>query len=229
VFSSYGSKFRVALGVTASPLAPGMDDHERIERFGVTLRFRQEERIFSQGYFADRVYRVISGTIRLCMRLPKSDPVVSFVLGGNWLALQDVGDHAFSAEAASDAVLRAYCKNDIAFFLEAGVGTALQRHAKQQLRKAIDYRIGLAVQDAEQRLMALYGHLSEQVPSGEHNEVPLAISDVARHLSVDADALVKAAEGLNGSRQRLMCRCGSRIVFRPGRLCPGAGEVAVAA
>ncbi len=71
--------------------------------------FRRNETIFGEGDPADSVYKVISGTVRLCHCSPDGRRhIIDFVLAGDLMGFLECADQPAAAEAVSDVTLISY-------------------------------------------------------------------------------------------------------------------------
>ena len=82
---------------------------DRIQAYGAKLQFSRNEPIFSQDDPADQVYRIISGTVRLCRYMPDGRRyIVDFLLAGDLMGFVESPDLPVSAEAVTDVTLVAF-------------------------------------------------------------------------------------------------------------------------
>jgi CRP-like cAMP-binding protein len=202
------SRFRTAIPGTW-PSRPGAGVAQQdIERFGVTLRFATAERIFAEGFHADRVYRVVSGFVRLCMRNPENQVIADFMLPGNWLGLFDRTAYGFSAEAASNVVLRSYLKRDAEYFFASARGVALMAEAKRLLSETVGYRTALPGQAPDERMISFLDRISRrlQINVDDPLALPLSTHDIARHLGLTDEAVSRELAALKRPRVPIVSR-----------------------
>ncbi|USQ74124.1 cyclic nucleotide-binding domain-containing protein (plasmid) [Roseomonas mucosa] len=87
----------------------------------VAGRFRRLERnaaIYEEGSRADHIYKVVSGTVRTCrFRMDGRRLIGQFALPGEVFGLDGMGQHRFTAEAVTDAVVAAFSRPDIGDYL----------------------------------------------------------------------------------------------------------------
>ena len=173
--------------------------HDDVEYFGVTLRFSAGERIFAEGFHADRVYRIVSGFARLCIQNPGSEAIADFMLPGNWLGVFDRVEYCFSAEAGSNVVLRCYLKRDAERFFSTPRGGAIKAEAKRQFANAVTYRTALPGQSPEQRVTTFLRRFRErqQIEPDHPLALPFSMNDIGRHLGLTEEAVCRELAALN--------------------------------
>src|SRR3954463_12067936 len=78
----------------------------RIQDHGYRTHFVRNETIFNQDDPADHVYRILSGTVRLCRYMPDGRRyIVDFLVPGDLMGFVESPDLPASAEAVSDVTL----------------------------------------------------------------------------------------------------------------------------
>lgn len=77
-----------------------------IARIGVPMTFVKDEEIYGQGEPADRVYRMVSGTVRTSHFMPDGRrPIGDFYHAGEIFGLETGETHSMTAEALSDCLV----------------------------------------------------------------------------------------------------------------------------
>ena len=100
---------RPAQGTVATQALTLADYLSRIHDFGSSLRFNPNEVIFNQDDPSEHVYKVVSGTVRLCRYMPDGRRcIIEFVLPGDVMGFIESPDLPACAEAVSDVVLMAF-------------------------------------------------------------------------------------------------------------------------
>src|ERR1700758_1741921 len=78
----------------------------RIQEYGTRLHFTRNETVFNQDDPADQVYRIVSGTVRLCRYMPDGRRyIVDFLLPGDLMGFVESPDLPASAEAVTKGTL----------------------------------------------------------------------------------------------------------------------------
>ena len=78
----------------------------RIQDYGARLHFTRNETIFNQDDPAEQVYRIVSGTVRLCRYMPDGRRyIVDFLLPGDLMGFVESPDLPASAEAVNEVTL----------------------------------------------------------------------------------------------------------------------------
>lgn len=81
----------------------------RIQDYGARLHFTRNETIFNQDDPAEQVYRIVSGTVRLCRYMPDGRRyIVDFLLPGDLMGFVESPDLPASAEAVNEVTLIAF-------------------------------------------------------------------------------------------------------------------------
>src|ERR1700748_1307529 len=81
----------------------------QIRKYGFCKQFARNEAIFNQGDPAGEVFKVVSGTVRLCRYMPDGRRyIVDFLFPGDLMGLIEGADQSVSAEAVTEVVLHCY-------------------------------------------------------------------------------------------------------------------------
>ena len=81
----------------------------RIQEYGARQHFTRNETIFNQDDPAEQVYRIVSGTVRLCRYMPDGRRyIVDFLLPGDLMGFVESPDLPASAEAVTEVTLVAF-------------------------------------------------------------------------------------------------------------------------
>jgi CRP/FNR family nitrogen fixation transcriptional regulator len=190
-------------GETAEPITLA-DYLGRIQAYGARLHFSRNEPIFNQDDPADQVYRIISGTIRLCRYMPDGRRyIVDFLLPGDLMGFVESADLPASAEAVTDVTLIAFprvCFDRLAE--ENGeVRVELLRHLSSNLLTAQQHLFVLGCQKARERVASFFLRLADRMGAscGDRLDLPMSRQDIADHLGLTIETVSRSITGLRSS------------------------------
>src|SRR3954462_269306 len=155
-----------------------LTDHlQKIANYGARQHFDRNELIFNQGDLAQSVYKIISGTVRLCRYAPDGRrAIVDFLAAGELLGLVENPSQPVTAEAVTDVTLISYprlCFERLAVENSA-VRTQLLHHFSHPLDTAQQHLMVLGCQKAKERLASFFVRLAEQMYVGSGDGLALS-------------------------------------------------------
>ena len=113
------------------------DQLARIESHGAKLQFARNKPIFNQDDPADQIYRIVSGTVRLCRYMPDGRRyIVDFLLPGDLMGFVECPDLPVCAEAVTDVTLMAFPRACSRTQASCGPRLSNCRRSKRQRRRA---------------------------------------------------------------------------------------------
>jgi CRP/FNR family nitrogen fixation transcriptional regulator len=177
---------------------------DRIQAYGAKLQFSRNEPIFSQDDPADQVYRIISGTVRLCRYMPDGRRyIVDFLLAGDLMGFVESPDLPVSAEAVTDVTLVAFpraCFDQLAEE-NAEVRAHLLRHLSCNLLTAQQHLFVLGCQKARERVASFLLRLADRMGAscGDRLDLPMSRQDIADHLGLTIETISRTITGLRGT------------------------------
>lgn len=142
------------------------------------------QRIYSEGDRAGAVYRVVSGTVRVCTILSDGRrQVVSFHLKGEFFGYETMPTHRFFAEAVGAATVTKSALESKA------VDTAtILRTVTDELLRAQAHVVTLGRRDAREKVALFLMDLANRSGDG-HLELPMIRSDIADHLGLTLETV----------------------------------------
>jgi CRP/FNR family nitrogen fixation transcriptional regulator len=143
--------------------------------------FRRDETIFGEGGPADCVYKVISGTVRLCRYPPGGHRhIAGFVLEGDVMGLLECAGQPAAAEAVSDVTLLSYPK--------ACVDRARVPCRSPQTRHPLFVP---GSHGPKERLASFLVRLADRTDlmQGERLDLPMSRQDIADHLGLAVETV----------------------------------------
>jgi CRP-like cAMP-binding protein len=192
--------FRAAPLPTSVP--DNLHDHlAALREFGVTSRFVRNETVFQEGDRASNVYRVVSGTIRLCRYLPDGRRhIAEFALPGDLFGVFGGGEQAFTAEAVTDVVLIAYPRSQLDRLSENDprFRANILSHLSTHLLTAQLHTVILSCQNAKERLASFILRHAERTGAMDNGRLGLSMGrqDIADHLGLTIETICRAVTTL---------------------------------
>jgi len=180
------------------------DQLERIDAHGAKLQFTRNEPIFNQDDPADQVFRIISGTVRLCRYMPDGRRyIVDFLLPGDLMGFVESPDLPVGAEAVTDVTLMAFpraCFDQLAE-QNPDVRAQLLRHLSCNLLTAQQHLFVLGCQKARERVASFLLRLADRVGAscGDRLDLPMSRQDIADHLGLTIETISRTITGLRST------------------------------
>jgi CRP/FNR family transcriptional regulator, nitrogen fixation regulation protein len=186
-----------------------------IERLGTPTSFARNAEIYRENAPADRLYKVVSGTVRTCRLLVDGRRQIgAFYLPGETFGLESGSEHAFSAEAVIEtailiinrnvAVSRAGWDSEVAcelWDIMAGELARAQRH------------VSLLVQTAQERMAGFLLEMAERIQTNDEVELPMSRQDIADYLGVTIETVSRTLTQL-ANASAIALPTSKRVVLR---------------
>ena len=195
--------FRQPAGKMPEPVTLA-DYLDRIQAHGARLQFARNEPIFNQDDPAEQVYRIVSGTVRLCRYMPDGRRyIMDFLLPGDLMGFVESADLPACAEAVTEVTLVAFprtCFDRLA--KENGeVRTQLLRHLSSNLLMAQQHLFVLGCQKARERVASFLLRLADRmgVSCGDRLDLPMNRQDIADHLGLTIETVSRTITGLRST------------------------------
>lgn len=208
---------RVGVSAPPRPAAARSDTPDAVdllEQFGTTVRMARDHEIHSEGSSATYCYRVISGCVRT-VRLMEDGrrQVGEFLLAGDLFGLDDLDDHAFSAEAVTEVVLRRYPRRMVESLAEShpALGRRLRELALAHLRAAQERVVLLGRKTATERLATFMLEMDRRIKGGEMLEFPMCRADIADHLGLTVETVCRVLAQVKREGVISVTRAGVRL------------------
>ena len=174
-----------------------LNDHLRpIHASSTRLHFRKNETIFAEGDPVDRVYKVLTGTVRLCRYLPDGRRHVGdFVLAGDLMGFLECPDHPATAEAVDDVTVVSYPRSAVDRL--AASDPQLRRriacHLSSTLLEAQHHGFMLCCQRARERVASFLVRLADRSDTvdGETLDIAMPRQDIADHLGMTMETVCR--------------------------------------
>jgi CRP/FNR family nitrogen fixation transcriptional regulator len=168
---------------------------------GAPMSFARNAEIYGENEPAEYLYKLVSGTVRTSKILNDGRRQIGeFYLPGDVFGLEVGNDHAFSAEAITEArviVIKrsavealAARDSDVARQLWATTGRELQRMQEHIL---------LLIKSAQERVAGFLLEMSERNKSTNEVELPMTRQDIADYLGLTIETVSRTLTTLEAS------------------------------
>jgi CRP/FNR family transcriptional regulator, nitrogen fixation regulation protein len=199
----------IGAGETA-PLAQTM------QLMGATMSYPRNSEIFGENEPADYLYKVISGSVRTYKILSDGRRQVGgFYLPGDVFGLQLGDEHAFSAEAITDAKVLVIKRSAITALAGRDPAIARELYALTGSElKRVQERILLLVKSAQERVASFLIEMAERGgEAGNVIELPMSRQDIADYLGLTIETVSRTLTSLE-SAAAIEVPSSRRIVLR---------------
>jgi len=176
----------VSMGPLFSPIG------NPLAEMGSRLRFARNTEIYAEGDTADRLYKVISGTVRCCKILADGRRHISeFLFVGDFFGMEAASEHRYTAEAVGDAVVMVYQRNLVERLVERDLGFSrwLRAQVMDNLDRAYARMLSLGCKTACERVVSFLLDLVERTDCDEQIELPMSRYDIADYLGLTTETI----------------------------------------
>lgn len=177
--------------------------------------------LYTEGDTADRVYKVLTGAIRVARILPDGRRhIVGFYLPGDIMGLDEGAVHDFSAEAVAPSRVAAVTRSAVQALAAADQDAmvALWRLLAQENRREREHALMLGRMTALERVSSFLATFAARSPSPEL-ELPMSRADIADYLGLTIETV---------SRTMTLLRQRGRIKLRGARQVELSGSAMAA-
>ncbi len=186
-----------------------------IELMGATMPFARNAEIYGENEPADYLYKVISGAVRTYKVLADGRRQIgAFYLPGDVFGLETGDEHAFSAEAITDAKILVVKRSTLIALADRDCEVARQLWAitGRELRRVQDH-ILLLIKTAKERVVGFLLEMAGRSPSRDQVELPMSRQDIADYLGLTIETVSRTLTDLEntGAIELLSSR---RIILR---------------
>jgi CRP/FNR family transcriptional regulator, nitrogen fixation regulation protein len=187
----------------ARPVPP-VGDHAldgNIELMGAPMSFGRNAEIYGEGEPADYLYKVVSGTVRTYKVLADGRRQIgAFYMAGDVFGLEMGDEHAFSAEAISDARVLVIKRSALVALAERDNEVARQLWALtgRELSKVQDH-IMLLIKTAQERVVGFLLEMAERATNNGALELPMSRQDIADYLGLTIETVSRTLTTLENA------------------------------
>jgi CRP/FNR family transcriptional regulator, nitrogen fixation regulation protein len=171
---------------------------ETMQLMGAMMSYPRNTEIFGENEPAEYVYKVVGGAVRTYKILSDGRrQVAGFYLTGDIFGLQFADEHAFSAEAISDAKVLVVKRSALTAIAgrDASIGKELLDLTSRELRRMQD-RVLLLVKSAQERVASFLLEMAERACANNTIELPMSRQDIADYLGLTIETVSRTLTGL---------------------------------
>jgi CRP-like cAMP-binding protein len=185
------------------------------ELMGTPMSFARNAAIYGENEAADYLYKVVSGAVRTYKVLTDGRRQISaFHLPGDMFGLQTSEEHAFSAQAMTDAKVLVIKRSTVIALAarDNGVARQLWMLTGRELERVQDHVL-LLIKTAQQRVAGFLLEMAKRVPSSNEVELPMSRQDIADYLGLTIETVSRTLTQLENSAT-IALPTARRIVLR---------------
>jgi CRP-like cAMP-binding protein len=184
---------------------------------GATIYYPRRTQIVHEDEAADRLYRIVSGTV--CTYKILSDgrrQIGSFYLPGDVFGLESTEEHTLAAEAVTNVKLLIIKKSALTALAKqraATINELLQLTARE-LARAQDRVLLLSSKSAQERIVGFLLEMSKRASLAENSvDLPMSRQDIADYLGLTIETVSRTLWALENSGA-IEISSRKRIAFR---------------
>ncbi|SFJ11800.1 helix-turn-helix domain-containing protein [Caulobacter sp. UNC279MFTsu5.1] len=180
------------LSVIQTPVPTAVRQPAAVVLDGLHQSFGRDETIFDEGQPADRIYQLISGSLRTCRILRDGRrQIEAFHFAGDVFGLESGETHRVAAQTLGPALVRVMPRPALAALAhERGdVARRLLELTTDSLRRCQDHVLMLGRRTASERVAALLLDLAERTGAQALLDVPMTRQDMADYLSLTIETV----------------------------------------
>jgi CRP-like cAMP-binding protein len=185
-----------------SPASAGDADlASLIELMGARMYFSRNAEIYGEGELADYLYKVVVGTVRTCKVLADGRRQIGgFHLPGDIFGLEMTEEHAYSAEAVTDATVLVVRKSAVLALAKRDGDIARQLWASTARELSLaQRRVLLLIKSAQERLAGFLLEMAEREPQRGAVELTMTRQDIADYLGLTIETVSRTLTSFQDS------------------------------
>ena len=162
-----------------------------IEEIGAAMMFPRDAEIYRENSPATYLYKVVSGTVRTFKALSNGRRQIrAFYLPGDIFGVETGPEHAFCAEAITDAKVFVIERKAVVALAarDNDVAHQLWNLTSRELKHARNHVL-LLIQSAQERVAGFLLEMADRVPSGDEIELPMPRQDIADYLGLTIETV----------------------------------------
>jgi CRP-like cAMP-binding protein len=186
-----------------------------IEMMGATMSFARNSEIYGENEPAEYLYKVIAGTVRTYRVLSDGRRQIgAFYLPGDVFGLETGDEHAFSAEAVSDAKILVMKRSAVVSLAsrDSEIARELWSLTSHELQRVQD-RILLLIKTSQERVAGFLLEMAQRVNATNEIELPMSRQDIADYLGLTIETVSRTLTQLE-SDAAIALPTSRRIVLR---------------
>ena len=172
-----------------------------VELMGATMPFARNAEIYGENEPADYLYKVVSGAVRTYKVLADGRRQIgAFYLPGDVFGLETGDEHAFSAEAVTDAKILVVKRSTLVTLAgrDCEVARQLWTMTGRELRRVQDH-ILLLIKTAKERVVGFLLEMAGRSPSSNQIELPMSRQDIADYLGLTIETVSRTLTDLENT------------------------------
>ncbi|HVM80552.1 MAG TPA: helix-turn-helix domain-containing protein [Stellaceae bacterium] len=176
----------------------------RLDDFGIVVTLKRDEVLFYEGDRAGCYYKVVTGAIRSCKLLADGRRHIGdFFLPGDFIGLNALETHGFTAEAVADASLVRYERRDVEALIQRDprIGKSLLGRLCSDLSEAQARMLLLGRMTAQERLASFLLRMAARGAGCSTNLValPMTRTDIGDYLGLTTETVCRTLAQLKHS------------------------------
>ncbi len=200
-----------------------------VASMGAATHFARNDVIFDRDDTADRFFKVIDGTVRLCRHLACGRRhIVEFAMPGDLIGLADGLRQPLAAEAVTDAIVIGFSRANLERHAgaEPSVQADLRALMSTKLHNAQQQLCQLGHTTARQRMASLLLRMAARldVAPGAMFALPMGRLDIADHLGLTVETVCRALTRLKSDGLVRMPSAHQFVLSDVAALCALAGN-----
>ena len=155
------------------------------------MSFPRDAEIYRESNPASYLYKVVSGTVRTFKALNNGRRQIrAFYLPGDIFGVETGPEHAFSAEAITDAKLLVIERKAVVALAtrDNDVARQLWSLTSRELKHARNHVL-LLIQSAQERVAGFLLEMADRAPAGDEIELPMPRQDIADYLGLTIETV----------------------------------------
>jgi CRP-like cAMP-binding protein len=195
------SSHRTARQMPNSILASDAAARSAIEMMGAPMRFARNAEIYGEGEPAEYLYKVVTGAVRTSKVLSDGRRQVgAFYLPGDVFGLEIGDEHAFCAEAISDANVLVVKRSMVlaAAQRDNEVAQELWSATHRELHRVQEHLL-LLIKSAQERVAGFLLEMAARARSAQVVELPMSRQDIADYLGLTIETVSRTFTQLESS------------------------------
>jgi len=209
--------------IAASPPTTLADHLFKAQRFSLRLHFGRGEILVHEGDPADKVFKIVSGIVRICRHTADGRRCIAdFLLPGDLLGFLECPDQPTTAEAVTAVTVVAYPRSRIDELAQSdsALRTRIACHLSAALLEAQHQLFVLSCQSAKERLASFLLRLASRmdVRQGDPLHLLMTRQDIADHLGLTIETVSRSFSALRNDRVLIIPASSQLIIADMGAL-----------
>ena len=174
---------------------------DSIELMGAPMQFARNVEIYGEGEQADYLYKVVKGTVRTYKILNDGRRQIgAFYLPGDMFGLESGAEHAFSAEAITNATVLVIRRSALTALAARDNSVARQLLAMTGRELArVQNHIMLLIQTAQERVAGFLLEMTDRAQGRDEVELSMSRQDIADYLGLTIETVSRTLTQLENS------------------------------